>query len=363
MPTARHLSPSTDRHSRRGSVILFVLGVIFLTAFLLTRFIDRSGGELLAEAKASSRAPLREEAYSVLDAALGVLASFNATDGGLHAPGQGWQNPLAYTQQAPNPGYTATVVIEDESGRLPLQHVDAATLQRYLEGIGCTRTDAEHVVDALMVWTKQGYTALTTEADPHQYESAPLPYGPPQRALRSWDELKAIRVTRELFFDETGRWNELGQRFRRGASLHNFARVNVNSASPDVLVGLGLDPQMAGKVDQVRSDPRTTPYQRTVGEASTAWGTDLSALAAGADALCLRVKVTVAQGARVYRLEAVVSPGNSAQSGPPPSAPSSTPATGNASTTTEGTTAVRSWSRNKVDYPFRILELREDTGP
>jgi hypothetical protein len=347
------------RRSRRGSVILFVLGVIFLTAFLLTRFIDRAGGELLAEAKASSRAPLREEAYSLLDASLGVLASINATDGGLHSPGQGWQDPLAFTEQVPDKGYTAQVVVEDESARLPLQHTDAATLQRYLEAIGCLRADAEKVVDALQVWTKQGYTALTNEADPHQYESAPLPYGPPQRPLRSWEELRAIRVTRELFFDPEGRWNELGRKFRAGVSLHNFARVNVNGASAEVLVALGLDPQSATRIEQVRTDPHTTPYQRTLGEASTSWGTDVSTLPAGADALCLRVKVTVALGSRVYRLEAVVTPGSNGPAAPPPNA-GQAPGTTNP---TEGTTAVRSWSRNKVDYPFRILELREDTGP
>ncbi|MFI5337702.1 MAG: hypothetical protein ACHQ5A_13015, partial [Opitutales bacterium] len=311
---------------------------------------------------ASSRAPLREEAYAVLDTSLAVLGSISATDGGLHGPAQGWQDPLAFVTGVPSAGYQASVVVEDESGRLPLPHIDDATLQRYLEGLGCARADAERVIDALSVWTKQDYSATTYEADPHQYEAAALPYAPPQRPLHTWDELRAIRVTRELFFDEHGQWNDLGRRFCADASLHSFAHVNINSARSSVLIALGLDPQQTGNIERLRSDPKATPFFRTVGEASAAWGADLATITVGADALCLRLKITVSQGGRIFHLEAVVANGNTPAPAPPPPATNGG-APGTTGTGAESTPAVRNWTRNRIDYPFRILELHEDTGP
>jgi len=352
-------------HSRRGSVILFVLGVIFLTAFLLTRFIDRAGGELLAEAKASSRAPLREEAYSTLEASLGVLASVSTTDSGLHSPEQGWKTPLAYTTQLPDKGFVTKVEVLDESGKLSLPKIDPPLLQRYLETLGCSKTDGEKVVDALMAWTRSDYSAVTNEADPHQYEGSSLPYAPPQRPLRSWEELRAIKVTRALFFDEQGQWNELGRAFCENLSLHSFTPVNVNTAPTVVLVALGMDPSQSDVVERARADPHTKRYFPSVPEASAAWGTDLTRLPVGADATCLRLRITVNQGSRIFRLEAVVVPGNTAAQTAgqgQAAAPAANATAGDAAKSTEGTTAVRSWSRNRIDYPFTILELREDSG-
>ena len=36
-------------NSRRGSVVIFVLGIILLAAFLITRLMDRAAVELAAE--------------------------------------------------------------------------------------------------------------------------------------------------------------------------------------------------------------------------------------------------------------------------------------------------------------------------
>src|SRR4051812_46867390 len=57
-------------NSQRGSVIIFVLGVILLTSFLITRLMDRAAVELAAESKASSKTAMRQEAYSALEASL-----------------------------------------------------------------------------------------------------------------------------------------------------------------------------------------------------------------------------------------------------------------------------------------------------
>jgi hypothetical protein len=77
---------------------------------------------------------------------------------------------------------------------------------------------------------------------------------------------------------------------------------------------------------------------------------------------CLRVLVTVKQGARVFTLEAVIQPGNSSgQTG----ANNAAPAAENPDPNVPPPTPVdpRALTRKSIDYPFRILELRETDGP
>ena len=359
---ARPSRPSSfPRRPRRGSVILFVLGVIFLTAFLLTRLIDRAGGELLAETKAASRTVLRDEAYSALEVSLAVLADASVNDGGLHAPQQGWSNPLEYASYQPPPGYEITVTFEDETGKLPLATVSAVVLQKYLEAVGATKSEAERLADALLAWTEADYLPTTSDADPRAYESSPLPYAPPQRALHTFTELRAVAVARDLFFDADGRWNELGEKFRADASLQSFAHVNVNTARPAVLVALGLDPTHASALaDELKpaADPRReSKYYRTIGDAAAVHGAELNQAGLGADVQCLRVLVAVKQGGHVFHLAAVIQPGAAGTAGavtpPPPADPNATPAT---------PVDPRPVTSKRIDYPFRILELLENDG-
>ena len=68
--------PIARRRFARGSVIVLVLLTVFLAAFLLTKFVQRAGTEMLADARAADQARLRREAYSALEVTLAVLADF-----------------------------------------------------------------------------------------------------------------------------------------------------------------------------------------------------------------------------------------------------------------------------------------------
>ena len=361
MPARPQFPPSFPRRPRRGSVVLFVLGVILLTAFLLTRLIERAGTELLAETKSAGRGTLRDEAYSALEVSLAVLADASANDGGLHAPQQGWGDPLVYAGYEPPAGFGITVTFEDETGKLSLASTGEVELEQYLGTIGATAIEAERLTDALMVWTKADFLPASSEADPRTYESSALPYAPPFRAIRSFDELRAIAVVRELFFDEDGRWTELGEKFRTDASLHSFNRVNVNSARLSVLMALGVEPAQAGLVaDEMalgRDPTREPKFYRTINEAAAVHGATLAQSTLGADVQCLRVHVAVQRGFHVFHLEAVVQPGGGGGAAPaaaPPTDPNARPPT---------PVDPRAITRKSIDYPFRILELRETDGP
>jgi general secretion pathway protein K len=352
------------RRPQRGSVILFVLGVIFLTAFLLTRLIDRAGGELLAETKAASRTLERDQAYSALEVTLAVMADAAANDGGLHAPQQGWGDPLRYADYEPPTGFEVTVTFEDETGKLPLATATEAMLQNYLEAVGATSAEAERLTDALLAWTRADYLPNTSEADPRTYENSPFPYAPPHRAIRTFEELRAVAVARDLFFDADGRWTELGEKFRADASLQPFSQVNINSARPAVLAALGLEPtranSLAEELTPAAGHARNPKFYRTINEAAAEHGGDLLQPGLGADVQCMRIRVSVKEGARIFQLEAVVQPGNNSRQNQPASAAPVVPA--DASSRPETPVDPRSITSKRVDYPFRILELLEQDG-
>lgn len=349
----RRLAPA---RRRRGSVILFVLGVVLLAAFLLMHLVERAGSELLVESRATRETALRARAYTALEVTAAVLADVRAIDGGLHAPAQGWSDPLAYAGFVFAPGEVIEVTFEDETGKLPLATADEVTLQRYGEAIGLARTDAERLADALLVWMRPDHLPAFAESDPARYENLETPYAPPERMLRSFEELRAVAVAQELFFHADGSWNELGERFRADASLHRFNRVNINTARPSVLVALGLTPDLAIAVAEAMgpADGLEPLYFRDVAEVAAGTGLDLTGADVGAAAQCLRIRILARQGAVTLLLEAVLQAGGGGAATAPPAPP-----------VEEGALPVepRPITRKRVDYPFRVLELRERLAP
>lgn len=339
------------RAAERGSVILLVLGVILLTAFLLTRLMERAGTELQSETRAARRSALREEAYGALETVLAVLADARAAQGGLHSPAQGWETPLGFAAYEPQRGRVVEVAFDDETGRLSLPRSEEAALQNLLVLLGTTPVQAEEFTDAVLAWTNAGHVPRFAESDPQRYEIERPPYRAPQRPLRSWEELRAIPVARELLFDEQGDWNEIGRGLRQYVSLHGFARVNVNTAPPLVLQALGLDPSRLETLRLPDSPVGPPPVFRSAAESASVLGLGTAQPGLGADILCLRILITVREGGRTFHLAATVRPAaRDAQrdTAPDPAAQENAP---------------RPATRKNIDYPFRVLELRESDHP
>jgi|GEM_PF-314762 len=352
------------KHAQCGSVVIFVLGVILLTSFLLTRLMDRAAVELAAESKASSKTAMRQEAYSALEASLAVLADYAAVDNGLHAAEQGWAQPLDLMNYQPSAGYSAEVTVEDETGKLSLPVADETVLRGYMDAIGCPPTSLDDLVDALLVWTNANHIPEKSGFDAENFAGSALPYMAPQRSLRSFEELRAIPASREIFFDEDGHWNELGHRFIAGASLYQFTASNVNSARPEGLLALGLDVAHIDSLVQARETNRANnSFYRAPGEMSGVLGKDNPPPAGlGADAICLHLLITVKKGSREYRLDVWVSPAGSTPAAvPPPPAGLGLNGELPAGSLVQ-IPAKRGTTRNKVDSPFQILELRENNG-
>jgi general secretion pathway protein K len=339
---------------QRGSVILFVLGLILLTSLLLTRFIERANTELLAESRFAQLPALRDEAYSTLQVTLAVLADYAAVDNGLHAPAQGWGDPLAYAGYTPPEGFKTEVQVGDETGRLSLPDADAASLQELLVTAGCLPLDAERISDAILAWSRPDHTARFSESEDDTYQQLDPAIKPPHAAIHSFAELQLIPVVRNLLCDPDGAWNGIGRRFLASVSLCSFNHINLNTAGADVFAALGL--QADALLDQRErnardGDPRGTGVFYALTDAGRLLDGPPDAMAKlGVDVSCLRIVITTSRGGRRFQLTAVVQPGaagNGTAAAPDPNTTATTP---------------RSWTSKSIDSAFRILEIRENNG-
>ena len=132
----------------RGSVLVIVLVTLVFTSVAVVAFIEQASNDLLVESRAASARRLRQEAYSTLEVTLATLQSFIQADNGLHHPSEGWSEPLEFSGWTPREGCTAVVTFEDETGKIPLTHVDSATLVKVFEAWQMAPADAERLADA-----------------------------------------------------------------------------------------------------------------------------------------------------------------------------------------------------------------------
>lgn len=331
--------------NQRGAVIVLVLVTLLLAAFLVAAFIRRSGTELLADARANLGRELRAEAYSALESALAIVAAQRATDGELHRVDPDWAEVLVHSGYKPSAGREVTVDFEDESARISLPQADVGVLQSAMESAGLDASRAEQMARTLRAWIRPGEADASSDPDAPDYQRHEPAYRPARRPLLAWSELAAVEMDRRLFFDEDGNATELTRMFMRDFSLHTFARSNLNSASASALSALGLGATEVRALEAHRNlvaHGREDRPWRSVAEAGAVLGNAALPAWFGARIEALRLHVTVRQGGVVYRLMAVVGLGG---------------ATAGARVQPENVTGVE---RKRLDYPFAVLEIRED---
>ncbi len=379
--------------TRRGSVLVIVMITLIFAAVALVAFIERAMTDLLVESRDTEARRLRQDAYSALETTLAVLADFREVGNGLHSVTEGWGDPLTFANWSPGEGRTVDIGFEDESGKLSLPQLTATHLTELFKAWQLTPAgadapagtppptdipvyDPEELADALVGWMKANHTYAT--AITIDYDHAQLPYEEPGRSLRSFDELAAIDYVRDIFFGPDGRPNSLYYRFTSDVSLFRFPKPNLNSQKPDVLAALG-------KFDDTQKQ-KLSDYFAGTGQFSQqgpAWLTDLNTattiVGKGGDPnlftttiSALRISITVHEGAAQFRLVAVVAPlqngastiqatASSIRAQTASNTPGSSGSTTQPSNTpTASTNAKAASNAKKLNYPFTLLEIREN---
>jgi hypothetical protein len=362
----------------RGSVLVVVLITLLFATTALLLFIERAGTDLLVEAREADARRLQMEAYSAFETTMSVLHEFYLVGNALRSPHEGWDDPLEWAGYEPGEGRTIEVTFADESGKLSLPRAEPATLVNLFKSWELTEADSERLADALLGWMKPDYTPRSSRSpQARDYESAPLPFRPPERPLRSFSELRAIDVIREEFFDEAGQPNDLGRRFMESVSLFDFAAPNINSASEGVLGAIGgYDQYQQRQLEDFRRGvgaySRSQRYFRSPGEVATVLGEQGVAPGFGAEIQALRVTVTVREGPSSFRLEAIVAPPKGAKLVSAPAIPAprgetagneNNPNGSNQNPSDQPGRSSRSpQNQTSLDYPFTLLEIRENAA-
>ncbi len=360
----------------RSSVIVLVLISMLFTAAALTAFVEKAGNDLLVEVRQADAKRLRQEAFSALEVTLAVLEDFRQADNGLHSSGEGWGDPLEWADWKPSEGRTVEVTFRDESGKIPLNRADLTTLTNLFTYWQMAPLEAEKLADALVGWMQNGYV-YSTSITPG-YENAPIPYAEPGRPMRSFGELAAVAIAKDVFFDENGLPNDNYWRFVNDVSIFNYSQPDANGTNEDVLAAVGQytdtqkqhvkdyltgTGQYASQGRQWFTSSSTLSAIAGVGGNATQFGTTITAL---------RVQVTVHEGHSQYRLSAVVAPQggatmnttnavNATAAASSASLAPKTPVTSTAlpSSSATGAKAAAAASQS-INYPFTLLEMLED---
>lgn len=218
-----------------GAALLLVLASLALLAFVVTEIIAAATVRLTWEAQRSQQHTLRREAFSALEATLGVLGAFAQIDGALFGPAQGWANPLEMARFEPGGGIKVTVELRDESGLYGLQALAENTVvaRRFFQDLGIDESQAQALADCLADWTDADDAVRANGAERDNYSND---IAPPNRPVQTLDELRLVHGFAEAFFNTNGTGNPLWERFSKSVSLlGTTASPNINTAPEAVL--------------------------------------------------------------------------------------------------------------------------------
>jgi general secretion pathway protein K len=361
-------------HGCRGSVLLIVLITLMFASAALFMFMERASNDLLVEKRSSDAANLRLEAYSALETTLAVLEDFRQANGSLRSPAEGWGDPLAFAGYEPAEGRKVEIAFEDESGKFSLPNATQATFVNLFKSWNLSQADAERLADALQGWMKKDYVPATAGApEAADYEREEIPYDPPGRPLRSFTELATIGVARDIFYDETGQPNDLWRRFVSAFSLYNFQSPSINGASPELLAGLGVSDTMQQKQlddylhGQGIYQNAGSGYFKSPEDVSAMLGAKSPAAGLGTQISALRIIVTVREGQSSFRVNTLIAPPGGAtipvipkDQSKDPTKTDTTNASNSSATAATDPNSASTQPAKKLNYPFTILEFREN---
>jgi general secretion pathway protein K len=255
--------------------ILAFLGIIFTTFTFSMRTELAAAGNFRDQAESYylAEAGVYRAAAEIINADRNVAPNSTFYD----ALGEHWHtNPAAYENVALGRGHYWVAVADEESkiplnGRLTPQY--DAVLRRLLSNSGLTDEKlVSTIVDSIQDWRDSDNLHRLNGVEDDYYLSRPTPYRARNGDFESIEELLLVKgMTSEILYGNIGhrqRQAELqtqlpGERelksgeylgVARHLSVHSSGKVNINTASPEVLMALGLTAAEA----KVVLDQRTT---------------------------------------------------------------------------------------------------------
>lgn len=165
-----------------------------------------------------------------------------------------------------------TLIIEDESGRIPVHKLvsGSAYNQQYrdilarflsLPEFDLKPDQVESIIDSIKDWLDSDEDISSRGAESAYYQTLAPPYNSKNGALDSLDELLLVHgITPEIFFGAEGKPG-----IRDFLTVYGDGQININTAPKMVLRALSVDmtPERAEAMDNFRRDPANQVSDRT----------------------------------------------------------------------------------------------------
>lgn len=348
LQTSRAHRATAPERNKRGSVLVAVLAIILLLTLMVTRFMNEAIDDLEYRAIFNEPADVRSFAYSMLEVAMAnVYEVALIDDGKLYAAEQGWTDPLQYARIEVPHGWEVAIEIRDEGGKLPINTMSEALLNRLLEEVlEFDYGTARQLSSTLLDWIDPDDSSRLNGAESDDYLDRNPAYRAANAPLQSLKELRLLQTWEDEFFDSDGKPNELFTRLSGLVSVLNTGAINLNAAPAGVLELLAL---ASGWQDEYLFDGLQQPYLK---QSPTAANRETSGVEVG----LLRITVRLQRGDVPFVVSALVEPSfdtkgaNTATSRGAPSA-----ATGDSAKV--GSIE----EQDAIQFPFKILQLSEYT--
>lgn len=135
-----------------------------------------------------------------------------------------------------DPPVQVYVQVEDESGKVALNHAGQERLKYLFEALGFESSEAETLADSLLDWIDADETTRANGAESSEYQQLRPPYMAANRPISNLRELRLINGFRTLFFDESGQPNAAFAQLAQSVSVYNTDnKINLNTAPEPVL--------------------------------------------------------------------------------------------------------------------------------
>jgi general secretion pathway protein K len=342
-----HRATAPERN-KRGSVLVAVLATILLLTLMVTRFMNEAIDDLEYRAIFNEPADVRSFAYSMLEVAMANVHEVALIDDGkLYAAEQGWTDPLQYAAIEVPYGWEVAIEIRDEGGKLPINTMSEALLNRLLEEVlEFDFGTARQLSSTFMDWIDPDDSRRLNGAESDDYLDRNPAYRAANAPLQSLKELRLLQTWEDEFFDSDGKPNELFTRLSGLVSVLNTGAINLNAAPAGVLELLAL---ASGWQDEYLFDGLQQPYLK---QSPTAANRETSGVEVG----LLRITVRLQRGDVPFVVSALVEPSfdteraNTATSRGAPSA-------ANGDSAKVGSIE----EQDAIQFPFKILQLSEYT--
>jgi general secretion pathway protein K len=157
-------------------------------------------------------------------------------------------------------GEVGKISIQDELGRIDLNHADRGLLLGLFQSVGLGVEAASRLVDKILDWRESGLARRLNGATTQDYRAAGHAYLPRNGAFQSVDELKLVMdMTPELF-----------RRVEPAVTVYSGSQfIDPRVAPREALLALpGMDPSKAASIVATRTTAASVPVASNLSAAS-----------------------------------------------------------------------------------------------